>query len=73
MTKAELQKELQQLPLDEQLELASEVMERGAPEATFVLSDAQKELLEERRRDVVADPQGGSSAKEVHTRIFSDL
>ena len=73
MTKTEVQKELERLPLDEQIELAGEVMERAAPEEGFTLSDELKQELVARRDEAIAHPDRGIPYEEVRERLFKGL
>jgi len=49
MTRAELQEELMELPLEERLDIAQTLWDSVVPEPEIVLTDEQKALLEKRR------------------------
>lgn len=73
MTKTEIRHELESLPLDEQLELADEVMQRATPEEGFILSDDDKRMLVARRDQAIAHPERGVPYEEVRARLFKGL
>ena len=57
MTKADLQEAVLKLPVDERLELAHALWESASPPPSFELSDAQKQLLDERMKQVRERPE----------------
>ena len=74
MTKLQLQREIFQLPLEEQLELAEGIWEHleDAPDQPG-LPEWQQRILEERIADDDANPDAGSPWHEVKKRILSSL
>ncbi len=73
MTKSEIQRALLDLPLEEQLEIAADVWDRGAPPETFSLSDEQKRVLDVRLADAKEYPERGVPWTTVKERLFGDL
>ena len=55
MTRAELQQELMELPLEERLDIAQTLWDSVVPQPEIVLTDEQKALLEKRRASFLAD------------------
>jgi putative addiction module component (TIGR02574 family) len=73
MTRAELQEELLGLPLEERLDIAQALWDSAVPQPEIVLTDEQKALLEKRRAEFLADPDGCDSWEEVKARILARL
>jgi putative addiction module component (TIGR02574 family) len=73
MTKTQIQKEVLQLPVEEQLELAEAIWERLETEPQPALPDWQRRLLDERLAEEEAAPDAGSSWPEVKQRILEAL
>lgn len=74
MTKLQLQREILQLPLEEQLELAEGIWENleEAPDQPSI-PEWQRRVLNERIAADEADPDAGSSWHEVKQRILASL
>ncbi len=74
MTRAELQEELMELPLEERLDIAQTLWDSAVPQPEPpVLTDEQKALLEKRRAAFLADPDACRSWEEVKARILARL
>lgn len=73
MTRAELQEELMELPLEERLDIAQALWDSAVPEPEVVLTDEQKGILEKRRAAFLADPDACSSWEDVKARILARL
>jgi putative addiction module component (TIGR02574 family) len=73
MTRAELQEELLELPLEERLDIAQALWDSAVPQPEIVLTDEQKALLERRRASFLADPDACLSWEGVKARILSRL
>ena len=73
MTKSQIQREVLQLPVEDQLELAEAIWERLETEPQPALPDWQRRLLDERLAEEEAAPDSGSSWPEVKQRILEAL
>lgn len=73
MTRAELQEELLELPLEERLEIAQTLWDSAVPQLEIVLTDEQKTLLEKRRASFMANPDACRSWEDVKARILAQL
>lgn len=70
MTKADLSRLAQDLPVNEQLELAQELWEQASPPPDFALSSDLKELLEARLFEARNSPEPGISWEEMKARLL---
>ena len=70
MTRALLTREALKLPAVDQLELAQAPWERASPPGELDLSPELRSLLEERRREALADPRAGVSWEEARARLL---
>jgi putative addiction module component (TIGR02574 family) len=68
MTTAEIRKQALKLSVDEQLDLAQALWERASPTPVFSLSDEVRTLLEDRRAEALANPEGGIPWEQVEAR-----
>ena len=70
MTKADLSRLAQDLPVEEQLELAQELWEQASPPPDFTLPSDLKELLEARLLEARTSPEPGISWEEMKARLL---
>jgi putative addiction module component (TIGR02574 family) len=70
MTKADLSRLAQDLPVEEQLELAQELWEQASPPPDFTLSSDLKELLEARLLEARTSSEPGISWEEMKARLL---
>lgn len=70
MVKAELARLAQELPIEDQLDLAQTLWDHASPPADFILTSELKELLEARLREAQADPDAGIPWKEMKARLL---
>ncbi len=73
MTRAELQEELLELPLEERLDIAQTLWDSVVPQPEIALTGEQKALLEKRRAAFLADPDACDSWEDVKARILARL
>ncbi len=73
MTRAELQEELLELPLEERLDIAQTLWDSVVPQPEIVLTDEQKALLEKRRAAFLAKPDACDPWEDVKARILARL
>ena len=73
MTRAELQDQLMELPLEERLDIAQRLWDSAVPQPEIVLTDEQKALLEKRRAAFLANPDACHSWEDVKARILARL
>jgi putative addiction module component (TIGR02574 family) len=70
MTRADLSRLAQELPVDEQLELAQELWEQASPPPDFTLPSDLKDLLETRLLEARSNPQAGIPWEEMKARLL---
>jgi putative addiction module component (TIGR02574 family) len=70
MTRADLARLAQDLPVDEQLDLAQELWEHASPPTDFTLSAELKDLLEARLLEARSNPQAGIPWEEMKARLL---
>ncbi len=70
MTKSELTQQALALPVEEQLDLAQEIWERASPPPDIRLSNDLRELLDERRAEVLAQPESRVPWEEARARLL---
>ena len=73
MTKTELAQQILELPVEDQLELAHQVLMLNAPEPDFEISPALRQTLRARLADAKANPETGVPWEEVKESILKRL
>ncbi len=73
MTKTQIQREVLQLSVEEQLELAEAIWERLETEPQPVIPEWQQRLLDERITADDEDPEAGSPWPDVKQRILAGV
>ncbi len=73
MTKTEIANQALSLPVEERLDLAQELWESAAPSSPVEVSPELKQLLENRRRDALEDPDAGIPWDQAKASILERL
>ena len=73
MTKAQLQEQILELPIEERLEVAEAIWASLEASAESPLPDWQRQLLDERIAAAEADPEAGTPRAEVKEQALKSL
>lgn len=73
MTRAELTRQVLELPIEDQLELAQTVWEQSSPPALGLLSPELEAELDRRLAEAIAHPETSIPWDDVKRRLWPDL